>query len=342
MDIDKQNDMYWTRMRERASKPLEEKMLSLVGGHDILLRASLHDDEYSNYYVYKEDWFFIPGQEWIRYDFMIEYNLRDPNLGIYYGCRCVSDWGSDHEAAIELADRHWAALREEVTAVLNATFPGIDFSRRFRLSDNANDHTYWPFWIRLEEGENIKEVAVRALKLIRTVYARYLGERVRDEDWVMTDGTPTRFTHPALNSLVSRVDDIVERYGGERKGMAFHFIMSACAVGWLEPDPILECGYRFKWFCGMTQSSGCAHMLMSAMKCLSGGTAKAPVPWSAFASVIVNSDGRPWTADALKTKMEKREHTAEMDDMVRRLMNTVGRFDKGLRNPTMSWPEAGE
>lgn len=213
--------MYWTRMRERASKPLEEKMLSLVGGHDILLKASLHDDEYSNYYVYKEDWFFIPGQEWIRYDFMIEYNLRDPNLGIYYGCRCVSDWGSDHEAAIELADRHWAALREEVTAVLNATFPDIDFSRQFRLSDNANDHTYWPFWIRLEEGENITEVAIRALKLIRTVYARYLGERVRDEDWVMTDGTPTRFTHPALNSLVSRVDDIIERYGGERKGMAF-------------------------------------------------------------------------------------------------------------------------
>ena len=40
---------------------------------------------------------------------------------------------------------------------LKNTFPGKFFTHRFKPTNNANNHTYWPFWITLHEDEDIVE-----------------------------------------------------------------------------------------------------------------------------------------------------------------------------------------
>ena len=46
---------------------------------------------------------------------------------------------------------------------------------RFKLPDNADDDTYWLFWITLNEEEDIKKVGVTATTIIRNVFRRYLN-----------------------------------------------------------------------------------------------------------------------------------------------------------------------
>ena len=58
--------------------------------------------------------------------------------------------------------------------VLNNTFLDKDFSYRFKFTDNANDGTYWLFWITLNKEEDIYDVGVKATTIIRNVFKRYL------------------------------------------------------------------------------------------------------------------------------------------------------------------------
>ena len=57
---------------------------------------------------------------------------------------------------------------------LKIHFRGNFFTHRFKPTNNANNHTYWPFWITLHEDEDIVEVGARAVRLIRSVYEGYL------------------------------------------------------------------------------------------------------------------------------------------------------------------------
>ena len=108
------------------------------------------------------------------YEFLIEYDTDSPSVGIYYGCRGVTVDGFDHAQEIEHFRHDFKMVHEEMCRVLNNTFFDKDFSYRFKFTDNANDGTYWLFWITLNKEEDIYDVGVKATTIIRNVFKRYL------------------------------------------------------------------------------------------------------------------------------------------------------------------------
>lgn len=133
---------------------------------------------------------------------MIEFSINDPNIGIYYGVKgltlegdhyyqidhFVKDfWGMGMDDLIKYgikksdeyprkrqrnrdANEKVETVRDLIAKYLNATFPGKDFSQRFMFTDNACDHTFWPFWIAAEPEEDIVWETARAVSIIRRIY----------------------------------------------------------------------------------------------------------------------------------------------------------------------------
>ena len=109
----------------------------------------------------------------IGYEFLIEFDKNDVEYGIYYGCR-ASIFDKDQRNGIITAENDWATMRGEISNVLNDTFVNKDFSKRFQKTNNANNRTFWPFWISLGEDEDIVGVAARAVELIGRCYDLFL------------------------------------------------------------------------------------------------------------------------------------------------------------------------
>ena len=103
----------------------------------------------------------------ITYEFLIEFDRNDPCLGIYYGCKGLIKKGDNLEQQ-EIMSREWNnQIKPKVLERLNKLFVEKRFDNRFKPTDNANDNTFWPFWISLYEDENMLEV-------IRDEYKRYI------------------------------------------------------------------------------------------------------------------------------------------------------------------------
>lgn len=143
------------------------------------------------------------------YEFLIEFSVNEPNLGIYYGVKgltlkgdhydqidaFVKDfWGMDMDDLIEhgvnKSDEYpqktkrnknpknkVETVRNLIAKYLNATFPGKDFSQRFMFTDNACDRTFWPFWIAVEPEEDIVRETARAVSIIRRIYKERADSR---------------------------------------------------------------------------------------------------------------------------------------------------------------------
>ena len=111
-----------------------------------------------------------------KYEFLIEFDTDDAGYGIYYGCRAVADPSLSEEEMIEqikLISEDWQNIKEETKTLLNNMFPNKKFGdRTFRLTNNAEDNTFWPFWIALGDEEDILDVAVKATKLIANIYVK--------------------------------------------------------------------------------------------------------------------------------------------------------------------------
>ena len=115
----------------------------------------------------------------IVYEFLIEFDRNDPCLGIYYGCKALIKKGDSNEQQAIISNEWNKNIKPGVQRRLDNIFPGKKFGYRFKPTDNANDNTFWPFWISLYADENILEVAVRATIIIRDEYKRYLeGEEL--------------------------------------------------------------------------------------------------------------------------------------------------------------------
>ena len=118
--------------------------------------------------------FLYSRDEHRAYEFLIEFDKVDTAYGIYYGCRGYICEGELAEE-IKIMDHEWKRLQGEICRILNNTFVDKDFSRRFKPTNNAWDRTYWPFWITLENDEDIVGVAARATRLIGNVYKKYFS-----------------------------------------------------------------------------------------------------------------------------------------------------------------------
>lgn len=298
MTLEEQNNYYWKQYTKEASRFNEGKMLQLVNC-PLELKTILHGHPYDNYYVYKLPDITLADCNF-HYEFLLEYNLANPNVGIYFGCRCITDWGSDHKKAIRCSQKHYEKFKPEIIRTLNATFPNKDFTHRLKITDNANDFTYWPFWITLYEDEDIKQVGLRSLEIIRKIYDFYLtheytGSKKRRYNKRTKVCRPiTRFTNDAFAFLLEKLDSNLE----------FNILIEkALKIGCLVKDPILECGYRFNGFDRNeidknTGPMGCClliDVMCDIMKIKD-------IPWSAFSCVLLKDNGDAWTTTDIKNQ----------------------------------------
>lgn len=146
-----------------------------LGNVDYLKNENIvREKEAKNHIMYKmvideKTYLEIDGR---KYEFLIEFDKKDYSYGIYYGCKCILDESKDILEQIMICEEEWKKLKDHVNMYLTLTFD-IDFAERENVSNNANDNTYWPFWYRLGDDEDITVVAALAIKIISNVY-RYV------------------------------------------------------------------------------------------------------------------------------------------------------------------------
>lgn len=155
---------YWIN---RASKHHIDKLrilLSDLPNDDEILSSGI--PRYIRYFVDEEE-----SEDGHRlYQFLIEYDIYNPSQGIYFGCKSVTREGYCHEIEVKKALSDWHALRYMTTLRLNNIFPDIDFTYRYKDTDNVSHHTFWPFWIELYEVDSLTDFAIPALRMIADVY----------------------------------------------------------------------------------------------------------------------------------------------------------------------------
>ena len=141
----------------------------------------------------------------IGYEFLVEFDKKDPQYGIYYGCRGHIKEGNQKKG-IKRIKEDWEKLEGEVAAVLNNTFVDKDFSKRFQMTNNANNKTYWPFWISLGADEDVIKVAARATKLICNVYKKYKnGWQPQKKDEGKKIPVRTKYTEEAWDDILKLI-----------------------------------------------------------------------------------------------------------------------------------------
>ena len=153
------------------------------------------------------------GEKSRKYEFLIEYDTYLPSQGIYFGCKSITLPGGDHKEEILKADRDWMEIKDLAARRLNNVFVNKDFSSRFKVTDNANNNTYWPFWISLHEDEDVWNVGVRALDIIRQAFKGVSGdnwefdissgEKIYYKD--DCNSTETAFTDKAFEMLQTNI-----------------------------------------------------------------------------------------------------------------------------------------
>lgn len=145
-----------------------------------------------------------------RYDLLLEYDIYHPSHGIYFGCRSTTLPGYYHTLESIKALKEWNAVLPLAIRRLNNVFPEKDFSCRLRDTDNANDRTFWPFWISLHEDESPDDVACVALWILAGAYSDYTvgnGPEIEMSEKISIEYPPakTAFTLEAYETFINRL-----------------------------------------------------------------------------------------------------------------------------------------
>lgn len=219
----KSNEDYWREWMSLSSNFYKNKMLAIKCGHPVSpesLLGKVRDEVSPNEWMYKSATLGSPDGKFF-YEFLVEYDIYHPSVGIYFGVKLISNPGYDHDENILSALRQWEEIRPTLTMYLNNTFPDIDFSNRFLTTDNANDHTFWPFWIQLYHSEDINDVAIRALGVIYRTYRDFLSGTMRKFSGDITDliktgkKVATAFDADALSNLKETVKKCIGKIGAD-------------------------------------------------------------------------------------------------------------------------------
>ncbi|MCQ2309854.1 MAG: hypothetical protein MJZ78_07760 [Bacteroidales bacterium] len=307
---DESNDYYCNKFIAEASEFYEDKMLELGTREE--LHASVPCVDLPEHLCYNP--FSIKSDDGHRmYQFLIEYHTRRPSEGIYYGCRGITLKGHDHSEEIKQFRDDWRNVKAELCTVLNNTFPKKDFSHRFKMTDNANDQTYWLFWISLGEDEDIREVGVRAITIIRNVFGRYLkGEKFVSKNMPCKKlNDETAFTNECYDELVSKIR--FSRSGNDVKTeisrmMFRRFMENAEKQKFITRNE----NYEKAWQTSLSNVEfarmlGALFVFLNDMK-VEGREKKkienkTPIPWSSIDKVFLNKDGLAFNGNILKTQL---------------------------------------
>ena len=332
------NDYYAAKYVAEASLFYESKMLQLVDGDRDKLRASVPGVSLPHHLAYKLDSLCSPDGHRM-YEFLIEYHTKKPSEGIYYGCRGITLSGFDHAKEIEQFRREREIVLPEMCQILNNTFPLKDFSHRFKLTDNANDNTYWLFWITLNEEEDIRKVGVTATTIIRNVFRRYLNGEALSNGALPEksfEQEPTCFTHETYQTLLDRIQyvngdkTIDAQKTAEARAVFERFIIGAEYQRLIARDPNYPCAWRIQ----RNDRIDFGRMMVALFEYLynHGLINKAfktyernetiHIPWTALFKVFLDMDGNVYTP-AMKTQTMRPTKSARMDKEKAEWMNVI-------------------
>ena len=134
--IRERNREHWKRLNDEASEFYKKKMRLLDEVEDFKADASFHGNKAPHHMMYKLGTLY--SKDGCRgYEFLIEYDVYEPVVGIYYGCKGLILDGNDEDGE-KMFNEEWKDIRYYVTAVLENTFPGKSFTHRFKPTNNAN------------------------------------------------------------------------------------------------------------------------------------------------------------------------------------------------------------
>lgn len=180
-EIRRRNNDVWKKYNKRLVDRYIKLMEHLDSQKDFRRDDTFHGIHSDHHIMYKLDTLkSIDGKR--GYEFLIEFDILEPTVGIYYGVKGIIQPGADADEQREQYDKEWKDVRDHMIEVLNNTFEGKNFANIWRPTDNANNRTYWPFWFALSEDNTVVDVAARATRLIKKIYeARVLNPRLTED-----------------------------------------------------------------------------------------------------------------------------------------------------------------
>ncbi|MDL2220985.1 hypothetical protein LJC35_00355 [Parabacteroides sp. OttesenSCG-928-N08] len=349
------NKQYWKRLTEISSERYKNKMQRLcraVTEEEMdLLEGFRRDDSFlgnpaQHHIVYKLGNPLVSKDGSRAYEFLIEYEIYDPTVGIYYGCRGLTLEGN-HDEQIEIFNSEWEEIASRVALILDNTFPGKQFQSRFRLTNNANDNTYWPFWITLYEEEDIVCVAARATKIIKDVYRSHFkleetqeiislgsinAEKKEPQQYNRKEtvfSTNTAFTK---NAYVALLDQVISKKSNQREKVEELFDQ---LLTYLIREKMLFKVEEYEKAFAVTKDMSnveFSYLVVEFFKCLNENKLnmnKSKAPWKALQNVFLSDDTR-FGGDVLKNSYIKPDEKANKDDpekkkelIARRLLENV-------------------
>lgn len=304
------NDYFAAKYIARATVLYQEKMKQLASEEE-LLGTSVPNVPLPHHMAYKlEPLYSKDGHR--MYEFLIEYELARPEVGIYYGCRSITLAGYIHEKENEVCDQEWRTIQAELCTILNNTFPLKDFSDRCLLTNNGEDETYWPFWMRLNENEDIREVALRAIRIIRSVYERLINGEIFEEKPILRKKSTDRvqFTINDYNELIKQIKYAEGGTAAEKRQrtqearkMFKLFIEEVCHQRLMTKNNSYECAWQF-----LITHVDAARMMLAWFQYMdeqllfhpASTTYELKVPWAQIARVFLNCDGLAFNSAYLR------------------------------------------
>lgn len=236
---------------DMSSKQFKMMMSKLEKEPDFR-RDDTFGNQYAQYHImYKLDSYETEDNDincHLTYEFLIEYKITEPSVGIYYGAKVIIQ---DHECSSSyrnteittyLLEQWKNKLASKIVTILNNTFPNSDFSQRIKLTNNANDNTFWPFWISLNSDEDVIQVAARALRIIQRIYTTELKldpcSKIEDNK---VNNAVTNFTEDSYKAIIRLLSDI-SRKGEQSNLIKFYesFIKGLCDQKIIKRDPRYE------------------------------------------------------------------------------------------------------
>jgi hypothetical protein len=132
----------------------------------------------------------------VKYEFLIEYNTRKPDEGIYYGCKAHAvDMGKHCDS---IAQIYKNKIKDKLIDKL-----GKKKVKEFNSTSNIHDNTYWPFWIRLNSNESIVKVTARCVVMIYDVYKSVFCNKENNSEDAKTTDTANERDKEIVKSFIS-------------------------------------------------------------------------------------------------------------------------------------------
>ena len=237
------------------------------------------------------------------YEFVIEFDKREPAYGIYYGCKGLI-FGGDQEREINTFLEEWKSIRKEVSYILNNTFPDKNFLNRYKSTNNANNKTYWPFWISLYEEEDVIKVAARVVRIIYNVYKLRIVDGVKCNDKININ-TPGSSTLSQTAYTDERYATILETLNSKDRILYTAFLDNATELGLFEKDTRYEKCWRVKGL----KNIEVYYLVQEFVKRLSGDKVARNNKWNLFKPILLSKWGVP--IDFKRTNSTTKEFNKE-------------------------------